>query len=661
MKPTRDALLREAGNNLRVGLWTGLLGGILLGLLFATATLALNPQLLGSISDVAILILGLQAVYAVFCLALGMIGALGKTAIFSITGRSISDTKTAAFVTGTVFFLITGTYGYLWCRWHRIGGLVPEHRPTMAELPTLLLIAAVAVLLARLLTYAFYLLIVHFKKPERRQPGDLRKAFFVLVYMAGAFAIFLVVLQLTRPETTRFPGLSREDILSSETPVLLLGVDGIGRSDLEPKLEGTNPTGWKSGFAQGAQVSVNITEPTIPPATWTLLATGRSLEAHGIVDYQAQLVRGLSRPFTVNPNQVGLFQLFQDVFPFFRLAHPVPMRSYMRDSKGLWNMTTDAGLESAVVNWWVSWPAEKIQGRMVSNQAYLRLKMEGFTDRETASGPPLRFAAEGETYPGSLLQELSPLANVRAPFTDTPAPGNGAPSSFGGLDGPPSIESASTAGSTATRILAEAEAVLAEFGIPPEVIESDLFYTRATAHLLRTGSPRLCMLYLPGPDVLRRLIERNVPAAQARRTAWLRALDAYWTVLDPALDEAFRASPDRRRILLSLPGGPFPGEAMESGLLAASGPGVASREMPDPFQLVDLAPTVLWLLGLPHSEEMDGQPRTDLLEPNAADSLGTPRVIASYGRMEQQSRPSTSGDLDAPMLELLRSLGYIDS
>src|SRR5690606_18576787 len=148
-------------------------------------------------------------------------------------GRSLSDTKTAAFVTGAVFFLITGTYGYLWCRWHRIGGLVPEHAPTMANLGTLLAIAAVAVLLARLLTYAFYLLIVHFKKPERRQPGDMRKAFFVLVYMAGAFAIFLVVLQLTRPGMMRLSGLNREDIVESDTPVLFLGIDGLGRSDLE--------------------------------------------------------------------------------------------------------------------------------------------------------------------------------------------------------------------------------------------------------------------------------------------------------------------------------------------------------------------------------------------------------------------------------------------
>lgn len=647
MTPTRAELLREAANNLRVGLLTGLLGGILLGLLFGTATLALNPQLLESLTDVVILVLGLQAVYAVFCIALGLIGAFGKTAIFSFTGRSLSDTKTAAFVTGAVFFLITGTYGYLWCRWHRIGGLVPEHAPTMANLGTLLAIAAVAVLLARLLTYAFYLLIVHFKKPERRQPGDMRKAFFVLVYMAGAFAIFLVVLQLTRPGMMRLSGLNREDIVESDTPVLFLGIDGLGRSDLDRLLRdssraSTGERNWTDGLANGARARVEIAEATIPPATWTLLATGRSLEAHGIVDYQAQMVRGLSRPFTVNPSQVGLFQLFQDVLPFFRLTRPVPMRSYMRESKGLWNMATDAGLESVIVNWWVSWPAEKIQGRMVSNQTYLRLKMSGATER-APTAPLIRLAPEGETYPGSLLQELAPLANAR----------------FGEVGSDSAAVASDTAGRTRAS-LQRASAVLTELGIPMEAIESDYFYARATAHLLRTGRPQLCMLYLPGPDVLRRLIDRNVADPQERRAAWLRALDAYWSVLDPVLDRAFDASPGRRRILLALPGSPFPGDPLESGVLAASGPGIAPGEIAEPFPLVDFAPTVLWLLGLPHSEEMDGAPRTDLLQPAAAEALGEPRVIASYGRLEQDDRPTPSGELDEPMLELLRSLGYLD-
>ncbi|MEZ4654231.1 MAG: alkaline phosphatase family protein [Candidatus Eisenbacteria bacterium] len=451
MKPSQEELLREARNNLRVGLLTGLLGGVLLGLLFATATFALNPELLDSVKDVLVLSLGLQAVYAVFCLALGLLGALGKTILFAFTGRSLSDTKTAAFVTGTVFFLITMTYGYLWCRWHRIGGLVPEHRPTMAELPVLLVVAAVAVLLARLLTYAFYLLIVHFKKPDRRQPGDMRKAFFVLLYMVGAFVIFLVVLQLTRPGENHFAGLSREDVVAVDHPVVLLGIDGLDRSDVERMLG----AGRLSSFARGAKAAVTVGGQPIPPVAWTLVATGRTLEAHGIVDYQAQLVRGLSRPFTVSPNQVGLFQLFQDVLPFFRLTRPVPMRSYMRGSKGLWNIASDAGLESAVVNWWVSYPAEKVQGRMVSNQTFLRLVLEGKAGRESGhnsrpddpdvggssvgagsgsgmrsgSGSdgtkitdpsarsedphgPLRLEGQGETFPSSLLQELAPLADA---------------------------------------------------------------------------------------------------------------------------------------------------------------------------------------------------------------------------------------------------------
>ena len=45
-------LRRELGNNLQIGLATGLIGGALLGFLGAAASLALNPSLLGSAGNV---------------------------------------------------------------------------------------------------------------------------------------------------------------------------------------------------------------------------------------------------------------------------------------------------------------------------------------------------------------------------------------------------------------------------------------------------------------------------------------------------------------------------------------------------------------------------------------------------------------------------------
>ncbi|MBK8229811.1 MAG: hypothetical protein IPK72_04310 [Candidatus Eisenbacteria bacterium] len=397
----------ELWNNLRVGVLTGSIGGWVLGILMAAATLALNPVLLRSASDVTLLLLGFVLVNAVFCLALGVLGALGKTAIFAWTGRELSDTKMAAFVTGLVFFLITGLYGWTWCRWHGIGGLTPSSWPGPKQLPVLLLIAGVAVLLARLMTYALYLLIVHFKKPERRRPGEVRKAFLILVYMGSAFAFFLAVLRLTAAPVRRDAGLSQGARDPSGGSVALLAIDGMSDLDFERLRNAAPARGetrhWSASFADATRLPLESAADLVPPVAWTQVATGRAVEAHGIFDYQTQVVRGLGTPLAVGPSQIGVFDLFRTVLPMFRMTRPVPMRSYMRGAKGLWNMTTDAGLRATVVNWWVSWPAERIIGTVVTDHAFLRLSQPA----NWQSLPPDR-----ETFPNSRLLELAPLAQA---------------------------------------------------------------------------------------------------------------------------------------------------------------------------------------------------------------------------------------------------------
>jgi len=638
---SHDALVAEFQNNLRVGLLTGSIGGTLLGLLYAAATLVLNPELLRSGRDVVVLVLGLVVVYSVFCLALGILGALGKTALYRRNGRHISDTKTAAFVTGAVFFSIAALYGYQWCVWHRIGGLSPEIRPGADQLPIVLAVIAVAALLARLLTYAFYLLIVHFKKPERARPGDLRKAFLVLAYMAGAFGIFVLALRLGSPAAGTVGALTQDQIRPLGAPLRVLAIDGLSGDDVS-LLRSSGHLGPLAPLFEGRRADVPAHENPVAPVTWTRVATGQPLEAHGIVDYQAQVVRGLSRPFTVTANQVGLFQLFQDVLPFFRLTRPVPMRSYMRGSKGIWNIATDAGRTTVVVNWWVSYPSERVRGAVISDHAYLRLVSElgsegdatGRTERESGTGTrpfpdPERLRGirpHSETYPGSLLLELAPFF---LPDSALAVP------------------------------LAAARAQLLTLGLPPDVLTADLFYARSAMYLLERDRPDLWLLHLPGPDVFRRLLRRDVTDAAVRQHAFEEAIDAYWSVLANVL-APLAAETDARNAWLSLPGWPLDGTGESRvGLFALTGPGVGAESIA-PLPVEDLCPTFLWLLGLPYSAEMIGAPRADVVA--STGSLGEPRRIASFGPLvPPKDAPTVDASTDRARLELLRSLGYIDN
>ena len=85
---------------------------------------------------------------------------------------------------------------------------------------------------------------------------------------------------------------------------------------------------------------------------------------------------------------------------------------------------------------------------------------------------------------------------------------------------------------------------------------------------------------------------------------------------------------------------------------------VSKTERIDPaseFTPLDIAPTILWTLGLPISRELAGKAVTDLhYAPTTVD-----RYVATYGRPFVPSTPRTGKPLDQEMIDRLRSLGYV--
>jgi hypothetical protein len=673
-------LRRELAHNLQIGIGTGLIGGGLLGLLAAAASLALNSGILRSFGGVVRLVVGLQLVYGVLCLVLGMAGAAFKTLFFLVTRRSLSDTKTAGFAAWLVFFLIGGLYAFSWARWQGIGGLALSAPFRWSNVPVLLGIAAISALLARLLGQAFYLLIVFVKKPERRRPDDLRHAFRILLYGAVAFTVFLVVARVTAGRRPERSGLTRDMVQAPPTggtagrPVAILAIDGMAPQDVA-WLRAEGRLRWADRLLGGTRGSVRAPVDPLPPIDWTVVATGRDLSAHGITDYQARVVRGLPIPVTIGPEQLGLFELAHSVLPFLHMTRDVPVRSYMRETKGLWNMASDAGRRCVVVNWWVSWPAERVRGAVVSDHAWVKLAgapptpdraddpeerarvtarvaasvqtpgpgIEGAISPVRPDGKPLLL--ESETWPGTLLVELSVFA------------GPSLPESLAARYGPVPP--------------AEALTALTELGIPGDALRSDCFHAQAAAWLLDREQPDLWMLHLPGPDVIRRVLAHRIAAPAERERRRRDALRVYFDALEVPLGAvatvapaaavvARTAKPPQLLLWVTLPGLPWKDEASRpEGFLALAGDGMRPGPLAAPIAPDEIAPTVLWMLGLPSARDMDGGPRTDLLTPDAAAALPPVRWIASYGRQETEGIERAASSIDQEMLERFRSLGYI--
>jgi predicted AlkP superfamily phosphohydrolase/phosphomutase len=107
------------------------------------------------------------------------------------------------------------------------------------------------------------------------------------------------------------------------------------------------------------------------------------------------------------------------------------------------------------------------------------------------------------------------------------------------------------------------------------------------------------------------------------------------------------------------------GDHLLDGILIASGPAFRAGAEPKHAMLLDVAPTVLHLLGVPVPDDMDGRVLTELLEPAATVSASLPRlepVLAAAPAGVTSADPGVfayTDDENAEIQQRLADLGYL--
>lgn len=451
--------------------------------------------------------------------------------------------------------------------------------------------------------------------------------------------------------------------------VVLIGIDGADWRVLRELLAGGRMPMLASLVMRGAQAPLRTLVPTWSPSIWTTVATGQPPERHGVLDFTeiplpgmslgVQRLRVLERlalqeeptPLPVPPH-VGLSPLIYGLVNAGVLREQ-PIRAYHRRVKALWNVLSDQDLRVAVLRWWATWPAEHVHGCLVSDN---RVRATARAARD----PRARAAAlaSGTTYPPELVAELGALEGFWEPrhWWD---------------DDDPRGSAERTLSDPAFRDLPEElrPALLEDWGalrLAHNMAEDDRFAAAAAEHLLARGEVDFLAVYLQGTDGIAHRIEEH-----ARRDArYVSIVRAYHEVVDELLGRLL-AHDDGNTVwvLVSDHGWSFEPERYghyhgPPGILLMAGPGVrAGVRLATAPHVLDVAPTLLALLGLPASEEMDGEPFLEALD-------GAGRARAPGGRIDTfgPHRPRWSGDPGAAaeeggsreeMLEQLRELGYV--
>lgn len=397
--------------------------------------------------------------------------------------------------------------------------------------------------------------------------------------------------------------------VGSDTRLVLIGLDGAEWDLIHPMIAAGEMPHLAGLMERGVHGKLRSLEPPQKsPAIWTTIATGKSPTEHGIRSFVDKVA---GKPLTKN----------------------------MRRVRALWSILSGVGRTTGVVGWLMSWPAEEVNGFIVSD--YLQYD----------AGKERRL--NGRTYPAELETALDPLV-VRWPEV---------PWSFVQqfLDEPLDTTSVSSA----------TEALLRPIRW---IAAGDMTFTRVGAKLYAEQQPDFFAVYLRGMDAMGHLywnymIPETVPedllSPEGRRYLG-GSVRAYYRYTDQLLGELLAEIDDQTTVMVvsdhGFKGGTGRGVGMhkDDGIFVLAGPGVGRGEITG-ANVYDIAPTVLVLMGLPPAKDMPGKVLWPALDPARYPPEKFTQLIATYetGERGPDGAPLES-PVDEELKERLRALGYID-
>ena len=591
----------------------GLLAGLLFGLSGTIAVATRLPGLVTGFADALVL-----AAY------LGLLGALAiALTTFAITMIADRVARAASGLPGferraqraaRLAGLLVSAAGLLYLTlWWRALGPTTGARTFAASALALTVAAAISLLLGRTTAITALALLA-------RENRDLSVGRFVrrswratVLTVAACIALAGVLLLATGRGTPPAPPIERPVVVPTGLRLLVIAIDGFDQQFFAERVAASRDVGTLTRLLQGGRASLTVTDDSDPARLWTTIATGQPPERHGIAGLETRRVAGLEGRLPGGTSGPG--RLLAATTDVLRLTRPVVSAGDVRRERTFWEVAAGAGLRTVAVNWWASWPARSGDGVVITDRAALRLARGGALAGEIAPAP---------VYEG--LRSAWPELERRAMARRHDA----------------GFSSDATGGEAAALVqAADVDAMPTELA-------------------LATDGPTLDLVtvYLPGLDVLQtRLLAGESDSATdvARR---IEALERYYEYLDKNV-AALAAATDRSVVLIAAPGrsrgrlgGTIALGLNDAGPAAAAGNTAASP--------LDVAPTILYALGLPLAADLPGRPRLELFDRAFVDRFA-PRTIARYGPRDRAEGGETANapGLDEEMRERLRSLGYV--
>jgi predicted AlkP superfamily phosphohydrolase/phosphomutase len=401
--------------------------------------------------------------------------------------------------------------------------------------------------------------------------------------------------------------------------VTIIGIDGATWDVIDPLFARGELPNLRRIVEAGVRAPLRSERPLFSPPIWTTVATGVSRDEHGLKRF------GLRGGELVSAGA--------------------------RRAPALWTLASRRGLRSAVIGWWGTYPAESIDGAIVSERA-LKLREEDLQGRFREPLLPPRLAQL--THPPEVL-ELLAATLFQAPER--------------------------------TPEQTEGDFVLKRLRVEDAASMQTLIQLRE-----RMGAFDLELLLLRGVDPVSHLFwryhepEADVyaelpPVDSAEQARYARAVEDHYRYVDGLLGD-LPAHPARDRVFFLLSdhgfeahwkqpekGVPITGHhrseaALRGIFIAAGGPVRRGERLDGEVSIYDIAPTVLYLLGIEVADTLKGLVRRDILAPDWMAQHPVRRRDRYPGPPSDLPDAAAvlepASELDERLREELRALGYVE-
>lgn len=405
--------------------------------------------------------------------------------------------------------------------------------------------------------------------------------------------------------------------------VVLLGFDGATPAVIETLAAQGRLPALKRLMDEGAYGHLRTFHPNKSAILWTSVATGKTMVKHGIVDWTYLNEQGIQ----------------------------VPYKDRARRTRAYWEILSERGIPSGTINWWVTYPPRPIaRGYVVSN---------AFRHRNDPA----------TVHPQSLFAEIAPLV----------------------MDEAAAEQQMKTIGIPRWR---EEDATFPLAGVRnlvlsyPLYVAHDLTVDRVSDHLWRTHPVKVFSTYFRLPDVTSHLASNYLDRALAQEAAereskgtldtetvgrmdreFARVMAPIYEWMDRVVGKWMDRLDDRTLLIVCSDHGfryvnggyyhaPKSGEP-PAGVLFLRGRGVRQGRI-EGATLFDVAPTILYAMGLPQGRDMDGAPVRAFDE--RVLRAHPPTAIASYETGGAARAGAAGGaEVDEKVMEDLRALGYVQA